>query len=274
LEYSARAEHFSWFHVIMGLELFADLSGIQAVTYPLPGDKGWVPAMGSAASTIADVIRMREHESASSIVIDPAKWTFQFSDGPLSGLFLETAPPSRVDLADQLENAREKINIFGLTRNFYARDEVRALLINKARQVPIRMYLMDPACPARVERYRIEPVEAAFEDPARVEREILGPLRALVAQASAQAGRRRGAGLEVYLYNFPCSFAIEEIDDTCRVMLYGHGRRGTEGPIMVFRSGTPYFDYFAKQIRWLEGLASGQIGEPWIAKGVQVRRLS
>jgi hypothetical protein len=53
-------------------------------------------------------------------------------------------------------------------------------------------------------------------------------------------------------------------------MLYGHGKRGTEGPILVFRAGTPYYEYFTGQIQWLEGLASGRLVEPWEAKGVRV----
>jgi hypothetical protein len=39
-------------------------------------------------------------------------------------------------------------------------------------------------------------------------------------------------------------------------MLYGHGKRGTEGPILVFDDNTPYWDYFAEQIKWLERLVS------------------
>jgi hypothetical protein len=53
-------------------------------------------------------------------------------------------------------------------------------------------------------------------------------------------------------------------------MLYGHGKRGTEGPIMVVPAGTPYYEYFARQIRWLENLASGRLAEPWTAKGIRV----
>lgn len=211
---------------------------------------------------------------SSAGLVDPSLWTQRWDTGPLEGMFLETFPDSQIDLAERLDRAEHRINVFGLTRNFYARDQVRELLVSKARTVPVRMYLMEPTCAARVERYRIEPVEAAFEDPARVEREILGPLRTLVAMAGSQPNRRKGADLRVYLYNFPCSFAIEEIDDSCRVMLYGHGRRGTEGPIMTFRAGTPFYEYFARQIRWLEGLASGAVTEPWTSKGVRVLPLA
>ena len=64
--------------------------------------------------------------------------------------------------------------------------------------------------------------------------------------------------MRVYTYNFPCSFAIEKVDRTCRVMLYGHGERGTEGPIFVFNEGTPYWDYFSSQLEWMKRLADDQ----------------
>ena len=76
--------------------------------------------------------------------------------------------------------------------------------------------------------------------------------------------------MRVYTYNFPCSFAIEKIDRTCRVILYGHGKRGTEGPILVFDEGTPYWDYFASQLEWMQRLADDP-REPWTSKGLVVR---
>ena len=38
-------------------------------------------------------------------------------------------------------------------------------------------------------------------------------------------------------------------------MLYGHGKRGTEGPTFVCNDNTSYWDYFAGQIQWRERLA-------------------
>jgi len=55
-------------------------------------------------------------------------------------------------------------------------------------------------------------------------------------------------------------------------MLYGHGKRGTEGPVFVFESGTPYWQYFDDQIRWLKRLADTP-REPWISRGIIVRPL-
>jgi hypothetical protein len=49
-------------------------------------------------------------------------------------------------------------------------------------------------------------------------------------------------------------------------MLYGHGKRGTESPIFVFGDNTPYWNYFAGQIQWLERLVESP-QEPWASKG-------
>jgi hypothetical protein len=70
----------------------------------------------------------------------------------------------------------------------------------------------------------------------------------------------------VFQFNFPVSFAIEEIDDVCRVMLYGHGKRSTQGPIITFTDGSSLHRYFVDQIRWLEQLATGDTPEPWPAR--------
>ena len=66
---------------------------------------------------------------------------------------------------------------------------------------------------------------------------------------------------------------MEKIDRSCRVMLYGHGKRGTEGPMLVFGEGTPYWAYFTDQLQWLERLAANS-REPWVSKGLVVRPLS
>ncbi len=63
-------------------------------------------------------------------------------------------------------------------------------------------------------------------------------------QEELNALREKKGNVEIYTYNFPCSFALELIDDSCRVMLYGHKKGGTDGPILLFRDGTPYFECF------------------------------
>jgi hypothetical protein len=134
----------------------------------------------------------------------------------------------------------------------------------------VTFFVMDPYCDSRRERYRLEPVEAAMEDPSRYMREVLRPLYAAAERVAPAAVP--SAGMRVYTYNFPCSFAIEKIDRTCRVILYGHGKRGTEGPILVFGEGTPYWDYFASQLEWMKRLADDP-REPWTSKGLMVRAL-
>jgi hypothetical protein len=139
----------------------------------------------------------------------------------------------------------------------------------KASEIPVTFYIMDPYCDSRRDRYRIEPVEAAMEDPVRYTREILRPLfdasqRIIPTTPSAR--------MQIFTFNFPCSFVIEKIDRSCRVMLYGHGKRGTEGPTLVFDEGTPYWTYFTDQLQWLERLAANP-REPWVSKGLAVRAL-
>jgi hypothetical protein len=180
-----------------------------------------------------------------------------------------TSPDALHDLVSRVRDALDEVSIFGLTRNFYASDELLPLIESKAHEIPVTFYVMDPHCDSRRDRYRIEPAEAAMEDPARYKREILRPLFAASQRVSPSAS---STGLRIFTYNFPCSFAIEKIDRNCRVMLYGHGKRGTEGPIFVFGDDTPYWDYFAGQIQWLERLAESP-REPWASKGLIVRPL-
>jgi hypothetical protein len=171
----------------------------------------------------------------------------------------------------RIKAAREEISVFGLTRNFYARDEVLPLFESKALEIPVTFYVMDPHCDSRRDRYRLEPIEAAMEDPVRYTREILRPLFGASQRIAPAAGP--SAGLHLFTYNFPCSFAMEKFDRSCRVMLYGHCKRGTEGPIIVFNEGTPYWEYFSSQMQWLRRLATDP-REPWTSKGLVVRPLT
>ncbi|MCF2533000.1 hypothetical protein [Yinghuangia soli] len=174
----------------------------------------------------------------------------------LAGMFPHTGSDSQADLTDRIRNAARRITMFGLTRNFYASPEMLALFEAKAAAgIPVSVYAMDPHCPSRRDRYRLEPAEAALADPDHYTRTILDP----ITEAA-----ERTPQLTLLLYDFPCSFAMEEIDDTIRVMLYGHGVRGTDGPILAFGPGTEYHAYFAAQLRWLEGLATTLTARtPW-----------
>jgi transcriptional regulator with XRE-family HTH domain len=189
----------------------------------------------------------------------------------LTDVWPRTNDASLEDLLRRLREARSAVNLFGLTRNFYAGEHVLPIFEAKALTVPIHFFVMDPQSPSRRDRYRIEPGEAAMEDPRRYAREVLKPLYQASQRIAVAADS--DAGLWIYTYNFPCSFAIEQIDDNCRVMLYGHGKRGTDGPIFAFKRGTAYFDFFESQIQWLHRLAH-EPSEPWISKGLVVRPLT
>jgi transcriptional regulator with XRE-family HTH domain len=188
----------------------------------------------------------------------------------ISDLWPRTGPEVLDDLVSRVRNAEREITVFGLTRNFYARDEILPLFQTKAGELPVTFYVMDPRCASRRDRYRLEPIEAAMEDPGRYTREILRPLFDASRRVEPVVPR---AGLRIYTYNFPCSFAMEKVDGSCRVALYGHGRRGTEGPTFVFDEGTPYWDYFDGQIAWLARLAADP-REPWTSKGLVVKPLT
>jgi hypothetical protein len=187
----------------------------------------------------------------------------------ISQVWPRTGPDVLHDLVTRVSGAHQEVSMFGLTRNIYASDEILPLFESKAREIPVTFYVMDPHCDSRRDRYRLEPAEAAMEDPAHYKREILRPLFAASQRISPSTPE---AGLRIFTYNFPCSFGIEKVDRSCRVMLYGHGKRGTEGPILVFNDNTPYWDYFAGQIQWLERLADSP-REPWTSKGLVVRPL-
>jgi hypothetical protein len=188
----------------------------------------------------------------------------------ISEAWPRTNPDVLDDLVTRVKGARKEVSVFGLTRNFYAKDELLPLFEARAAEIPVTFYVMDPNCASRRDRYRLEPVEAAMEDPARYTREILRPL--LLASHRVARTAAPSAGMQIFTYNFPCSFAIEKIDQSCRVMFYGHGKRGTESPIFVFEEGTPYWDYFDSQMRWLQRLATDP-REPWTSKGLIVRPL-
>jgi hypothetical protein len=193
----------------------------------------------------------------------------RLKEAGISHLWPHTNPAVLDDLVERVNNASEEITVFGLTRNFYAKDDMLPLFEAKASEIPVTFYIMDPHCDSRRDRYRVEPVEAAMEDPARYAREILRPL----FDASQRIiPKTPSAGMRIFTFNFPCSFAMEKIDRSCRVMLYGHGKRGTEGPILVFGEGTPYWTYFTDQLQWLERLAANP-REPWASKGLVVRAL-
>ena len=175
------------------------------------------------------------------------------------------------DLRNRVKSAKDRIIVFGLTRNYYTTYKMRNLLEEKSRDVPIRLYLMDPSSKSRKDRYRIEPLEAAKEDSSQFEREIAGPFRELLSRTDRSPAGSKLPGLSIYYYNFPCSYAIELIDDVCRIKLYGHGKRGTDSPILIFDKDSTHYDYFSSQIEWIEEIASGRITPEWYDKKIKIK---
>jgi hypothetical protein len=175
------------------------------------------------------------------------------------------------DLQNRVKGAKKEIIVFGLTRNYYTTYKMRTLLEEKSRDVPIRLYLMDPSSKSRKDRFRIEPLPAVKEDSSQYEREIAGPFRELLSRTDRSPAGSNLPGLSIYYYNFPISFAIEMIDDVCRVQLYGHGKRGSDSPILIFDRNSTHYDYFASQLEWIEELASGRIPPEWYEKKIKIK---
>jgi hypothetical protein len=191
------------------------------------------------------------------------------SDSQLTILPTRELSPEQ-DLQYRVKSAKDKIIVFGLTRNYYTTYKMRNLLEEKSRDVPIRLYLMDPSSKSRKDRYRIEPYETTKEDSSRLEKEIAGSFQELLSRTDRSPAGSKLPGLSIYYYNFPCSYAIELIDDVCRIMLYGHGKRRTDSPIFIFGKDSPHYDYFASQIEWIERIASGKISSEWYDKKIKI----
>ena len=183
--------------------------------------------------------------------------------GVSPAIFAKTSPESEADLITRLRGAKKRINVFGLTRNYFVSEVIRPILVAKAQEIPVILYLMDPNCDSRRDRYRLEPLEAALQEPERMRDQILSRWDVTLRQTPSTDSGSNHPGLSVYFFNFPCSFAIEEIDDVYRVMLYGHGKRGTEGPIILFNRDESVGGFLSDQMRWLERLAGPNPLPPW-----------
>ena len=187
---------------------------------------------------------------------------------PISKIFNKTGNESEEDLINRLKSAENEFIAFGLTRNFYA-DKISDLLIECAKKINIKIFLMNPDCSSRIDRYRIEPIEASFTEPSRFKSRIINKYKRLIKEFDKTAS----GSLEVYFYDFPCSFALEKIDSSIRVMLYGHGVRGTDSPIFIFDKNDKYFDYFNSQLEWLIKMGSKQEYDEARGLGIKVEKL-
>ncbi len=196
--------------------------------------------------------------------------TLLFSAGPIVRIYSQTGTNSQADLLRMIQDARERIVLFGLTRNFISTPPVLNLLIEKSLTIPVEIYVMDPHCESRKDRYRLEPIEASMEDPVRFKSVFLRTINNAKAQ-KLRVGQI--PDLKIFGYNFPCSFAIELIDSQIRVMLYGHGVRGTSGPIFLINKETWIGKYFYDQIEWIRGIGLKGAEAPWDLKNLVVSEL-
>ncbi|MCA1676555.1 MAG: hypothetical protein LC799_31735, partial [Actinobacteria bacterium] len=119
------------------------------------------------------VIKLTRNNSSASVVT--TRELDHLGQARISTLWPRTTPDVLDDLVDRVAGAQEEVSVFGLSRNFYAEDDMLPLLESKASEIPVTFYVMDPRCDSRRDRYRLEPVEAAMEDPTRYTREVLRP---------------------------------------------------------------------------------------------------
>ncbi len=246
-----------------------DLFGLSVLEYDLPTkDNPLGTTLGPVATKIGEAI-----QSALSADRHPTNWIFKFPGYyPLRMAFpIADREPGR-QLIEEVANCSKQFLSFGLTRNFLASAQMLRTIEQKAREIPITLFMMDPDEEVRKHRYMIEPIEASFRDPGHYRIEILLRFQQVIEKLG-QVTKKPEAGLKVLFYNFPCSFALEWIDNSIRVMPYGHNKRGTEGPIFVFRDKNPYFDYFREQAEWLLELSQG-VNEPYRSKGIKIRSLA
>ena len=141
---------------------------------------------------------------------------------------------SEQHLLKSLSGAKRRIFVFGLTRNFYADDKIQKILIKKSSEIPIYIFMIDPDCFSKRDRYRLEPSRAAYKNAAYFKEKVETTFRKILARCTNINPGSRDPGICFMYYNFPCSFAMEQIDDEIRVFLYGYGKRGTDSPTFVF----------------------------------------
>lgn len=156
--------------------------------------------------------------------------------------FKNTCKESESHLYDLVENATTNITLFGLTRNFYTESKMQSLLIEKSKKIPIRIYFLNPFSKYWEDRYKLEPKTAKFHD----KNKFMSVLNKF--QHIENITRNYNGGIKVFIYEFQPSFAIEEIDYTMRVMLYGYLKRGTDSPILIINTKDYIYNYFKDQL--------------------------
>ena len=98
--------------------------------------------------TLTELVRNNNAE-----ITDTTREIEHLERARLSNLWPRTNPNVLDDLVARVSGAREEISVFGLSRNFYAKDEMLPLFESKASEIPVTFYVMDPRCDSRRDRY-------------------------------------------------------------------------------------------------------------------------
>lgn len=162
------------------------------------------------------------------------------------------------DLVERIQSAKHSIVIFGLTRNFFAKQPLRDMILDRAQEVDIKFFMADPECTSRSDRYRVEPTTATYDDVKKYKTEIESEFLKMQNLASQLPKKKEHARLSFFYYNFPCQTAIERFDESIRVSLYGINKQGRESPIWVYTpSDGDIYSFFRTQLDWVETIESG-----------------
>lgn len=174
-------------------------------------------------------------------------------------LFPKMDQSSEEHLYSMVRNSKQRIRIFGLTRNFYTTPDMRREILRRAEEIPIDFYLMNPMCFSRADRYRVEPPKAAFESISRYIDTVESVFLEMIATARSNPAKKTGAGIRVYYYNFPCQLSAEQFDDIMRHSIYGIHEQGDASPIWLSDyTGDNDYRFINRQIDFVEQLAQGR----------------
>lgn len=174
-------------------------------------------------------------------------------------MFNKTNDEYEAFFIDELSKAQEEILLFGLGRQFYRRQPVQLLLQEKAKKIPINIFLMHPFSAMRKIRYDFEPKVSDFSgganlhDPQMFVDSVLVPLVKLKNEVDESIKDKNGNnGLHIKLHEFNLTFAFEKIDDKFIVMHYGYNKRGSDSPIFVFNKNSHAYSYFFETANWIK----------------------
>lgn len=184
--------------------------------------------------------------------------------------FPEKDNHSEEHLKSIAKGASRRIRIFGLTRNFYTNDKMRSTILERANEIPIDFYIMNPMCVSRIDRYRVEPPKAAFDNITKYIHIVEAKYIDMLAEARRSKSRKPGAGIRVFYYNFPCQLSAEQFDDTIRYSIYGIREQGDASPIWVSSDiNAGDYKFIDRQLNFLEAVALGGVA-PDAVTGLRV----